>query len=201
MVDLRSLSSRSSDSFSSPSSTTRSLMARLARRGKYDRDSPPSSLVRFAMVESIGVVGPLLLPLVLVLAELVLASRLRCMSCGFAPLFSSWPSWLQPSAANEPLRISANDGTFEVTSPVACHIPSGGFEWRKDCRNELVRRRPGESVVFEDGAAPWLAVVLSVFWAGCRDCSVGTDAMGESAGNGSGALSVGLAMLRARTFN
>jgi hypothetical protein len=69
--------------------------------------------------------------LVRVLAELVLCTLLRCMSCGFAPLFSSWPSCDHPSAEKAPFRISGNVGIFDPTSPVACHMPNGGLLFKK----------------------------------------------------------------------
>jgi hypothetical protein len=41
-------------------------------------------------------------------------ARLRCVS------------WFHPSAPNEPLLISFNDGAFDTVAPVAAHIPAGG---------------------------------------------------------------------------
>lgn len=122
------------------------------------RASPWSSVARSAIVGVAGVVGTLLLFQVLVLAELVRANRRRCMSCGFVPRRSSWPSWLQPSAAKEPFRISASEGTLDVTSPVACHMPSGGLLLRKDWRIEEVLRLEGELVAV--GEAPCAALPL-----------------------------------------
>lgn len=160
------------------------------RAGPWSSPSPSVS----GMAAPTGVGGVLLLLRVRVLAELVRATRRRWISCGLAPRLSICPSWLQPSAVKEPFLISASDGTLEVTSPVACHMPRGGLELMKDCRIEEVRRRDGDEV---DAVA---AALLAVCGRGDDEAAVccwpvGTDAMGDNAGKGSTLDSVGLAMV------
>ena len=101
---------------------------------RFGKNSLPSSMVGVA-----GVVAVIELFLVLVLAELVLANLLLWISCGFVPLCSICPSWDQPSAENAPFLISGNVGIFDPTSPVACHMPSGGLLFRKLCLKDPVR--------------------------------------------------------------
>jgi hypothetical protein len=42
---------------------------------------------------------------------------------GLTPLSSICPSSVQPSAQKLPFLISPSVGTFDATSPVACHMP------------------------------------------------------------------------------
>lgn len=99
------------------------------RRGKNSRASS-------VMVGVAGVTAVIELLRVRVLAELVLASLLRWISCGFVPLFSIWPSCDHPSAEKAPFRISGSVGILDPTSPVACHMPNGGLLFRKLSRND-----------------------------------------------------------------
>jgi hypothetical protein len=92
----------------------------------------------------------------------------------------------------DPFLISASDGTLEVTSPVACHMPRGGLEFMKDWRREAVRDLVGEDVLIVVPALLDEGGRCDVWMdAGCWPLP-GTESMGESAGKASVAGSVGL---------
>jgi hypothetical protein len=86
------------------------------------------------------------------------------------------------------VRISLSVGTLELTSPVACHIPSGGLELRKLLRRDDVRVRlpvlEGAEVL---AGERWTSGAPSPF------CSLASDCMGVSEGNGSAFSDMALA--------